>query len=62
MTVLRCNDCIDNHLEQCLKAGYTKGQVIDALNVASVVGGAIVIPHLRHAVLSLDELLAERRE
>ncbi len=61
-TVLRCNDCIDYHLEQCVKAGYTKEQIIDALNVALVVGGSIVIPHLRHAVLSLDELLAERRD
>ncbi len=60
-TVLRCNDCIDYHLEQCVKAGYTKAQIIDALNVALVVGGSIVIPHLRHAVLSLDELLAEKR-
>ncbi len=61
-TVLRCNDCIDYHLEQCVKAGYTKEQIIDVLNVALVVGGSIVIPHLRHAVLSLDELLAERQD
>ncbi len=61
-TVLRCNDCIDYHLEGCVKAGYTKDQIIDALNVALVVGGSIVIPHLRHAAASLDELLAEQRQ
>ncbi len=60
-TVLRCNDCIDYQLEQCVKAGYTKDQIVDALNVALVVGGSIVIPHLRHAAASLDELLAEQR-
>lgn len=58
--VLRCNDCIDYHLEQCVRAGLTLRQIEDALNVALVVGGSIFIPHLRHARLSLDELFAER--
>ncbi|MFP8487520.1 carboxymuconolactone decarboxylase family protein [Gracilimonas sp. Q87] len=56
--VLRCNDCIDYHLEQCAKTGSTKAEVIDALNVALIVGGSIVIPHLRHATVTL-ELLEE---
>ncbi|MFZ9916629.1 MAG: carboxymuconolactone decarboxylase family protein, partial [Phycisphaerales bacterium] len=59
--VLRCNDCIDYHLEQCVKLGYTKDEIVDALNVALVVGGSIVIPHARHAMLSLDELFAEKQ-
>lgn len=59
-TVLRCNDCIDYHLEQCVKLGLTLKQIEDALNVALVVGGSIVIPHFRHARLSLDELFAEK--
>jgi AhpD family alkylhydroperoxidase len=58
--VLRCNDCIDYHLEQAVKAGWSKDEIEDALNVALVVGGSIVIPHLRHALLSLDELVRER--
>lgn len=58
-TVLRCNDCIDYHLEQCAESGFTKAQIIDALNVALVVGGSIVIPHLRHAVETLEILEAE---
>ena len=55
-TVLRCNDCIDYHLEQCAKAGYSKDEIVDGLNVALIVGGSIVIPHFRHAVETLDIL------
>jgi AhpD family alkylhydroperoxidase len=58
-TVLRCNDCIDYHLEQCAKTGSTKEEIIDAMNVALTVGGSIVIPHLRHAVDTLDFLEEE---
>lgn len=58
-TVLRCNDCIDYHLEQCARSGSTKEEIVDALNVALVVGGSIVIPHLRHAVETLEILESE---
>lgn len=58
-TVLRCNDCIDYHLEQCAKAGFSKEELVDALNVALVVGGSIVIPHLRHAVETMELLEKE---
>lgn len=58
-TVLRCNDCIDYHLEQCAKTGSSKAEIIDSLNVALIVGGSIVIPHLRHAVDTLEYLEAE---
>jgi len=58
--VLRCNDCIDYHLEQCVRHGYCDEEIEEAMNVALIVGGSIVIPHLRHARLSLDELLEER--
>ena len=54
--VLRCNDCIDYHLEQCAKSGFTKDEIIDAMNVALVIGGSIVIPHMRHAVETLEFL------
>jgi len=52
--VLRCNDCIDYHILQCVAAGWTDEALYEAFNVALVVGGSIVIPHLRHAVESLD--------
>ena len=52
--VLRCNDCIDYHILQCVEAGFSDEELYDAFNVALVVGGSIVIPHLRHAIESLD--------
>lgn len=58
--VLRCNDCIDYHIDQCIDAGWSDAELYDALNVALVVGGSIVIPHLRHAVESIDIVRAER--
>ena len=58
--VLRCNDCIDYHLIQCVEAGYADDELYEALNVALVVGGSIVIPHLRHAFETIDLLRAEQ--
>ena len=58
--VLRCNDCVDYHLIQCVEAGYTDEELTDALNVGLVVGGSIVIPHLRHAMETIDLLRAEQ--
>jgi len=57
--VLRCNDCIDYHLIQCVDAGFTDAELQDALNVALVVGGSIVIPHLRHAYETIELLRKE---
>lgn len=59
-TVLRCNDCIDYHLIQCVDAGWSDDEIVDALNVGLVVGGSIVIPHLRHAIETLDLLRAKQ--
>ena len=60
--VLRCNDCIDYHVLQCVDCGVTDAELYDAFNVALVVGGSIVIPHLRHAVESLDLCRARARQ
>lgn len=57
--VLRCNDCIDYHIVQCIKAGYTDEELQDALNVALIVGGSIVIPHMRHAYETMELLRKE---
>lgn len=59
-TVLRCNDCIDYHLEQAINEGWSDDEIYDALNVALVVGGSIVIPHFRHAVETIDIIRAEQ--
>jgi AhpD family alkylhydroperoxidase len=55
--VLRCDDCITYHVKQCVAAGVTRPEFLDAFNVALVVGGSITIPHLRRAVDRLDQTL-----
>jgi len=57
--VLRCNDCIDYHIIQCVKCGLINDEIIEACNIALVVGGSIVIPHLRHAIETLDQARIE---
>src|SRR6056297_2707324 len=47
--VLRCDDCISYHIIEAYKAGWTKEEIYEAMNVALVVGGSIVIPHMRKA-------------
>lgn len=48
-TVLRCDDCIAYHLESAYKKGVTKEEMIETMSIATLVGGTIVIPHLRRA-------------
>jgi len=55
-TVLRCDDCIKYHLENSYKEGLTKEEVVEALSIATLVGGTIVIPHLRRAYEYWDVL------
>lgn len=57
--VLRCDDCISYHVLQCKKEGVGDEELFDIFSVALVVGGSIVIPHLRRAVAFLDELNAQ---
>ena len=54
--VLRCDDCIRYHVQSCHEKGVTRDQFFEIFSVALVVGGSIVIPHLRRAVSYLDEL------
>ncbi len=54
--VLRCDDCIAYHLIECKQQGIKRAELFDVFNIALVVGGSIVIPHLRRAVELLDEL------
>ena len=55
-TVLRCDDCIKYHLESSYKEGLKKEEVVEALSIATLVGGTIVIPHLRRAYEFWDAL------
>ena len=54
--VLRCDDCIAYHVGQCREAGVKRDEFFETFSVALVVGGSIVIPHLRRAVDFLDRL------
>ncbi len=54
--VLRCDDCVKYHLEKCKDVGFTTAEVHEAMGVATLVGGTIVIPHLRRAFEFWDEL------
>lgn len=53
-TVLRCDDCIAYHLDRCVELGVTDEELFEAFDVALIVGGSIVIPHLRRAIEFLD--------
>lgn len=54
--VLRCDDCITYHIVQAFRLGVTRPEQEESLNVALIVGGSIVIPHLRRAYELLREL------
>lgn len=54
--VLRCDDCITYHIARCLEEGATEAEMLETFSVGLVVGGSIVIPHLRRAVATMDEL------
>jgi AhpD family alkylhydroperoxidase len=56
--VLRCDDCITYHLVRCREEGVTDAELYEAFSVALVVGGSIVVPHLRRAVARLEDLPA----
>jgi ribonuclease HI len=55
---LRCDDCINYHVIQSYRLGVTRAEQEEAINVALVVGGSIVIPHMRRAYELLTELYA----
>lgn len=60
--VLRCDDCISYHVAQCLEAGVSEDEIFEVFSVGLVVGGSIVIPHLRRAVDFLDQSTAAQQE
>jgi len=57
--VLRCNDCIFYHIDRSIQEGATKEELHETFNVALIVGGSIVIPHLRYAFDVMDEIIKE---
>jgi AhpD family alkylhydroperoxidase len=58
--VLRCDDCITYHVVRCHEEGTTREEFLEIFSVGLIVGGSIVIPHLRRAMARLEELEAAR--
>ncbi len=54
--VLRCDDCVRYHLGKCKEVGLTTAEVNEAMGIATLIGGTIVIPHLRRAFEFWEEL------
>ncbi len=48
--VLRCDDCIKYHIEKCHELGVTRDEIFEVFAISNIIGGTIVIPHLRRAV------------
>ncbi len=53
--VLRCDDCITYHIVRCAEEGVSRDEVFETMSIGLIVGGSIVIPHLRRAVDRWDE-------
>ncbi|MEW6702471.1 MAG: carboxymuconolactone decarboxylase family protein [Bacteroidota bacterium] len=60
--VLRCNDCILYHIDRSIQEGATEQELYETFNVALIIGGSIVIPHLRFAVEKMDEIFLAKKE
>ncbi|MCA9734752.1 MAG: carboxymuconolactone decarboxylase family protein [Deferribacteres bacterium] len=58
--VLRCNDCIFYHLDRCIEEGVTEDELKETMHIALVIGGSIVIPHLRFAFEMMEKLNEEK--
>ena len=58
--VLRCNDCIFYHIDRSIQEGATREELHESFNIALIVGGSIVIPHLRYAFDIMDDIIIEK--
>ncbi len=58
--VLRCDDCVTYHLVRCAEEGVSRDQIFETFSVGLVVGGSIVIPHLRRGVDRWTDLEKKR--
>lgn len=57
--VLRCNDCIFYHIDRSIQEGASRQELMESFNIALIVGGSIVIPHLRYAFQIMEEIFEE---
>jgi ribonuclease HI len=58
--VLRCNECIFYHVDRSIQEGATREELLETFNISLIVGGSIVIPHLRYAFEVMEELFNEQ--
>jgi ribonuclease HI len=58
--VLRCNDCIFYHIDRSIQEGATREELHESFNISLIVGGSIVIPHLRYAFDIMDDIMIEK--
>lgn len=59
--VLRCDDCVKYHLKRCYEEGISTEQLYESMSIGSIVGGTIVIPHLRRAAEFWETLQNQER-
>ena len=60
--VLRCNDCIFYHIDRSIQEGATREELHETFNIALIVGGSIVIPHLRYAFDIMNDIIFEKED
>ncbi len=58
--VLRCNDCIFYHIDRAIQEGASHEELLEAFNIALIIGGSIVIPHLRYAFEVMEEIFSDK--
>ena len=58
--VLLCNDCIFYHIDRSIQESVTREELHESFNIALIVGGSIVIPHLRYAFEIIDEIIIDK--
>ena len=56
--VLRCDDCITYHIVRCAEEKVSRAEMTEIFNVALVVGGSIVIPHMRRAFETMEQVVS----
>jgi len=59
--VLRCDDCISYHIIRCAEEKVNREEMTEVFNVALIVGGSIVIPHLRRAFETMEQMLGDKK-
>ena len=60
--VMRCNDCIFYHIDRSIQEGASREELHETFNIALIIGGSIVVPHLRYAFEVMEDILAESKK